>query len=426
MFKSFIARRNFLAAAMLTLSLFGPIEGVHAKSNAVLYAFKGGADGAEPLAGLIADKAGNLYGTTSSGGGSGCSGYGCGTVFKVAADGTETLLHAFAGGTDGAVPLSTLIVNRAGKFYGTTEYGGDGGCQGFFAGCGTVFVIAGDGSEAVRYSFRKDKRGAYPIAGVIADAEGNLYGTTAEGGKGRIERCNCGTVFTLPPHGSEVVLHSFSSRHQERAGAYPYAGLIVDHAGNFYGTTTQGGSNCNCGTVFRIAPDGTETVLHSFAAGGDGYSPGDGLVMDAAGNLYGTTLQGGGRGCGGDGCGTVFKLAPDGMKTVLYAFGGGDDGDGPAAQPIMDKSGNLYGTTVGGGGTGCAPFAGCGTVFKITPDGQETILHSFTGGSDGAIPGSGALIADKTGYLYGTTQEGGGTGCSYDGSGCGTVYKVKR
>jgi uncharacterized repeat protein (TIGR03803 family) len=253
--------------------------------------------------------------------------------------------------------------------------------------------------------------GNSPRAGLISDSSGNLYGTTEFGGA-----YEEGTVFKLAPDGTETVLYSFCAEINCTDGAYPLAGLIMDAAGNLYGMAPNGGTYGG-GTVFRLAPDGTETVLYSFCAQTnctDGGGP-TGLIADSSGNLYGTT----GRGGEGDckyGCGTVFKLAPDGTETVLHAFNGGSDGRTPLAGVIADNAGNLYGTTFYGGGTRC--HSGCGTVFKLAPDGTETVLFAFHG-RRGTNP-AGALLKSPHGLLYGTTQFGGASG-SY-----GTIFKIKK
>ena len=204
-------------------------------------------------------------------------------------------------------------------------------------------------------------------------------------------------------------------------GSEPYGNLVADKNGNFYGTTPFGGSNCGCGVVFKVAPDGTETVVHAFQGGADGYEPGGGVILDSNGNLYGTTTAGGGSSsCGTIGCGTLFKIAPDGRETTVYAFQGDNDGSVPSSSLLIDGADNLIGTT-GFGGTCQNGGGGCGTVFKVAPDGTETVLYSFKGGSDGDVPEAG-VITDKAGSLYGTTYYGGGTHCH--GLGCGTVFKL--
>lgn len=382
-----------------------------AQTLTTLYSFPGApGDGAELHGGVIADAAGNLYGTTFGGG----SGNGYGTIFKLTPTGTETVLHRFSG-DDGAGPASPLIADAAGNLYGTTTYGG------LNLG-GTVFKLTlnsdGTYSHSVLHNF-----GRYPVDGaaphgLIGDAAGNLYGTTTGGGASACGDLGCGTVFKFTPNldgtYSETVLHNFTGGSD---GQYPFGDLIADAAGNLYGTTFYGGgSGCNglgCGTVFELTPnlDGTysETVLHNFTGGSDGAAPTAGLLADAEGNLYGTTSEGGGRNrdCL-TGCGTVFKLTPnlDGTydERVLYSFGG-SDGQTPHAGLIADAVGNLYGTTFFGGVI--LPECGgwCGTVFMLTPSGTLRVLHSFNF-RDGANPTAG-LIADAAGNLYGTTRLGG-------------------
>ncbi len=391
--------------AMLTC-----VTAVHlARAGTVVYSFTGEADGNTPIAGVIKDRTGNLYGTTLSGGGyGGCGGFGCGVVFKLAPDGTETVLHTFKGGKDGGNPNAGLIVDSAGHFYGTTYNGG--GSKNCDIGCGTVFELAPDGAETILYSFAGKKDGAHPIAGLMTDEAGNLYGTT--GYRGSVtcnEGAGCGTVFKLSPEGALSTIHTFAGGSD---GAIPVAGLIQDRKGNLYGTTIfgGGGTDCagggdgGCGTVFEIAPSGEETILHAFA-GTDGSGPEGPLLSDRSGNLYGITVDGYGIGCGGVGCGTVFKLGRRGEFTTLHVFLGLEKGDGGfgTGNLIMDKSGNLYGTTTEGG-TGSLCAGGCGTVFKVEPDGTETVLHSFQG-SDGYGP-QGGLAADNKGHLFGTARGG--------------------
>jgi uncharacterized repeat protein (TIGR03803 family) len=314
------------------------------------------------------------------------------------------VLHRF-NVTNGAEPIAGLILDAAGNLYGTTLYGGA-------PGPGTVFKLApnADGSwtESILHSFN-GKDGERPEAGLIFDAAGNLYGTTSAGGALRLcQGHGCGTVFKLTPNAdgswTESILHSFIARPD---GKNPYGGLTFDAAGNLYGTTSEGGAY-GLGTVFKLAAnaDGswTESVLHSFK-GSNGAFPAGTLIFDGAGNLYGTTVQGG-NGCE-FGCGVVFELKPgsNGSWTgsVLHSFKG-SDGEYPDAGLIFDKAGNLYGTTNGGGA-----HRALGTVFRLTPntDGSwtESVLHSFNG-SDGAAPIAG-LIFDGAGNLYGTASSGG-------------------
>jgi len=415
-------------------------------------------DGFNPLAGLIVDRAGNLYGTTS-GGGSGTSP--AGTVFELSPSGsvgwTEKVLHNFNNnGTDGAHPFSGLVLDGSGNLYGTTTSGGSNGD-------GVVFELSPNGSggwtEMLLHSFNGTD-GGYPGAALIFDGSGNLYGTTENGGAN-----NFGTVFELSPNGSggwtETLLHSFNFNGSD--GVYPYAGVIFDAAGNLYGTTWEGGTYVY-GTVFELMPQPggswSETVLHSFQPNGvDGVSPQSaGLIVDAAGHLFGTTINGGrynvgtmfemshnGNGSwienvysfdynGTDGAtpdaslisdaagnfygttsnggtsaaGTAFEMSPNGSggwtEKLLYSFGEGLDGFNPEASLIFDAAGNLYGTTLGGS------MNGGGMAFKLSPNGSgswtETVLHSFSGGTDGSVP-YGALIFDGAGNLYGTTSSEG-------------------
>jgi uncharacterized repeat protein (TIGR03803 family) len=379
------------AAIIVNLSLAG-FASAQSKFK-VLYSFSGGLDGG-PRAGLVRDTVGNLYGTTKFGGpicqnpaGS------CGLVFKLARNGdgtwTESVVYAFTGSPDGANPVAGLIFDQAGNLYGTTAFGGDLSCGEPGLGCGTVFKVDQTGILTVLHTFSGGADGVSPYAGLIRDTAGNLYGTTYLGG-----RRNSGTVFELDKDGNETVLHSFISGGGGGSGYYPQAGLIRDAAGNLYGTTNVGGPSFY-GTVFKLRRDGNITVLHSFSSGEDGGAPYAGLIGDAAGNLYGTTYIG-----GVSGLGTVFKLDKDGNETVLQSFAGGADGSSPYTGLIRDPAGNLYGTTVYGG------TSNRGTVFKLDKDGNETVLHSFSFATDGGYP-YGGLIRDSAGHLYGTTTYGG-------------------
>ena len=409
--------KKFLGAAsaalmivVLTLVL-APAAGAAGKYE-VLHAFNG-KDGAEPFASLIFDAAGNLYGTTGSGGA-----YGPGTVFKLTpnADGrwTESVLHSFTGGHAQEGPMAGLIFDAAGNLYGTTAEGGA-------HGAGMVFKLTpntdGSWTESVLHSFNGSD-GSTPTAVLIFDAAGNLYGTTYIGGA----HDQLGTVFKLTPNAdgtwAESVLHWFNGKD----GANPSAGLIFDAAGNLYGTTSEGGAH-NSGTVFKLTPnaDGawTESVLHAFNSS-DGANPYAGLIFDAAGNLYGTALGGGELGlCSGgySGCGVVFKLTPnaDGSwrESVLYRFRGTRAGN-PQATLIFDAAGNLYGTAAGGYGS-----ANVGAAFKLSPnqDGSWTysLIHVFQGKP--ALYPIGGLVLGSGGTLYGTTDD-----CNADCA--GVVYQI--
>jgi uncharacterized repeat protein (TIGR03803 family) len=370
----------------------------------IIHQFRGGDDGAVPYyGGLISDGAGNAYGTTAIGGGV-CSDGGCGTVFKLTNDRKISLLYAFKGGSDGDVPYGGLLLDTAGNLYGTTTSGGGTGCTGY--GCGTVFKLAPDGTETVLYAFQGESDGYQPLGTLVMDASGNLEGTTAGGGAYN-SNCGqgCGTVFKVQPDGTKT-LYQFQGGTD---GYGPMGTLVLDSGGNLYGTTTLGGVQCNgiqfgCGTVFELTAGGQESVLYAFQGGADGDEPFSGVIADGSGNLYGTTVDGGVPGC----CGTVFKISTSGgPKTVLYSFQGGSDGALPYAGVVMDSDGNLYGTTEVGGGRGCKKLfgTGCGTVFKLTPDGTEAVLYSFSK-KHGEFPLAPVLLG-RNGTIYGTTSAGG-------------------
>jgi uncharacterized repeat protein (TIGR03803 family) len=361
--------------------------GAPAQTFSLLHQFRSGPGGINPTAGVVLDAKGNLYGTTLYDGA-----FAAGTVFKMNATGTEKVLHSFTGsGGDGAFPqYGTLARDSSGNLYGTT---GGGGIYDQFCpySCGTVFKIDASGKETVLYSFTGTSGdGTVPWGGVVRDPAGNLYGTTINGGA-----YGLGIVFKVDPTGKETVLYSFAGSSD---GGYPYAGLIRDAKGNLYGTTLFN-------SVFRIDPTGNLIVLYNFAGSPDGSLPEAGLIRDSAGNLYGTTYSGG---TGNNG--TVFKINAQGQEIVLYSFSGGTDGARPRHSSLVrDSAGNLYGTTWLGGSSGF------GVVFKLDPSGTETVLHSFSG-SDGKIP-YGTLVLDKSGNIYGTTYEGG----AYGG---GVVFKI--
>jgi uncharacterized repeat protein (TIGR03803 family) len=311
-------------------------------TETILHSFPGGDDGYSPEGGLIADVAGNLYGTTELGG----IAHNKGTVFTITSDGAETVLYRFTGGSDGGNPMGTLIADGAGNLYGTTYTGGA-------KKKGVVFMLAPDGSETVLHSFGSGKDGARPEAGLVADGQGNFFGTTFTGGS-----ADAGAVFKLAADGTETVLHSFGG---EGDGIGPAGELLADGQGDFYGTTQFGGAadrHCQigCGMIFKIGPDGREYVLYRFAGGQDGREPSSRLILDAQHNLYGTTLFG-----GAGNKGTAFKLAPDGTETVLYSFTGKTDGKHPSGPLLADaKFQHLYGETSEGGHTQ-------GVVYVITP-----------------------------------------------------------
>jgi uncharacterized repeat protein (TIGR03803 family) len=389
-------------------------------------------DGSILDGGLISDSQGNLYGVTNEGGSYECYASGCGTVFELSRSSSgkwkRIILYHFRGGSDGSNPMGSLIFDQSGNLYGTTELGGNSRCS--FAGpqgCGTVFELSpdrgGGWKEKVLYRFQGPPDGEYPESRLVFDGSGNLYGTAAFGGPCNLGDYGCGVVFELSPTSDgmwkETILYEFTGQSD---GSNPHAGLVIDAAGHLYGTTLLGGNaQAGYGVVFELtARSGgwKETVLHTFSGQGDGGGPMSSLVFDASGNLYGTTV-GGGSACN-YGCGTVFELAQvssqQWKEITLHAFGVGKDGASPRADLVFDDAGNLYGTTSSG-------YAGYGTVFRLSPtrggSWREHILHIFVGPPvEGAAPVAG-LIFGLDGKLYGTTSFGGPDG--YVG---GAVFEI--
>ena len=403
-----------------------------AQTERLVYVFTGpnNGDGSGPNDGLVADSAGNLYLTTSFGGTTDA-----GTVIELSppaapgGKGSESVLYSFtgsAGDGDGAYPFGNLVLDSAGNLYGTTFYGGaQSPCISGTVGCGTVFKLSppsvhgGSWTESVIYAFQGGNDGNGPVAGLVFDQAGNLYGTTF--GDGGV--VSDGTVYRLTPQSngswSETVLYRFS----ESDGGQPESGLILDQAGNLYGTTSAGGS-AGQGTVFELSPTAnglwTETVLHNFL-GTDGSSPGFGnLVMDSSRHIAGTTSAGGQYGGG-----VVFGLSPSlgGAWSYgrIHSFGGQpSDGSTPEAGLTSGAGRVLYGTTSQGGSDGC------GIVFQVSPPSGnvgwiETVLYSFQVNPhrvDGCTPE--APVIQYRGALYGTTSAGG------DSAGDGTVFEIHR
>jgi len=411
-------------SAVLVLLVFGVLLGsAWAQTESVLYSFP---NGYEPNGGLVFDQKGNLYGTTWFGGDDNN-----GVVYKLTPEGKETILYAFCPKgepcSDGEYPLASLVLDRNENLYGTASAGGRRKCFDGDYACGVVFKLTPKGKETVLYRFCAQDScadGRYPTAGVVMDQKGNLYGTTSYGGA--TKECpdsytGCGVVFKLSPKGKETILYHFCEQYNCTDGWYPISGVILDQKGNLYGTTILGGAHGQ-GTVFKVTPEGKETVLYSFCAQGgdqctDGAMPFAWPVLDQKGNLYGATRYGGaGNSCGDpSGCGVVFKLTPKGKQTVLHSFCAQQncaDGGEPNGLVLCPK-GILYGTTSYGG------EYGYGTVFKLTPKRKETVLYSFCAQdncTDGSYPEIG-LISDRTGNLYGTTEYGG----AYRG---GVVFKL--
>jgi uncharacterized repeat protein (TIGR03803 family) len=400
-------RASGLVVAAVVILALGAIQPAQAQTFKVLFTFNG-EDGLNPIGGLVRDHAGSLYGTTYFGGT-----YTNGVAFKLSKSGQETTLFNFNGGNNGGFPNSTLILDQAGNLYGPAEQGVHGG--------GVLFKLSPKGKEKVLYNFggcSNCRRPRGPQGALVMDASGNLYGATVFGGvKSKLLQCSqgCGTIFSFDTTGKRHVLYAFKG---EADGAFPTGSLLQDAEGNFYGTAGNGGDlSCpqfptlGCGTVFKLAKDGTFTILYTFTGGSDGAGPQPGLIMDRAGSLYGAANVGGNTICD-YGCGTLFKLSRNGKFTVLYTFLNGNDGDYPNGNLVRDSNGNLYGTTQGE-----IMNSGRGTVFKLTKAGVMTELHIFTGGADGGTPLSG-LIRDSDGNLYGTTYTSAGF------NGAGVVFEV--
>jgi uncharacterized repeat protein (TIGR03803 family) len=428
-----LSLRLTAAFAISILTLLGTATPTVAQQETLLHSFPSSSkDGYNPDAGLIMDSAGNLYGTAVFGGPGTCPAFaGCGAVFeltpKAGGGWTEKLLHTFtANGKDGFNPYGSLMLDAAGNLYGTTDGGG-------IYGFGTVFELTpkagGIWTEKVLHNFNNNgKDGLGPLAGLISDAAGNLYGTTGSGGSH-----GYGTVFELTPStgsaGTEKILHNFANNGAD--GTTPEAPLIFDAAGNLYGTTAYGGAY-GVGTAFMLKPSTggawSERNLHNFDINGtDGYYPSAGLVFDAAGNLYGTTFTG-----GANNLGTVFELAlmanGNWHETLPHTFSfsetstGMFDGSYPFAALASDGKGNFYGTTSTGGNSDQ------GAVFEMTPAAgggwTEATIYSFTfdlnGTTDGGVPMAG-LVFDTSGNLYGTTYFG---GAYVSGQAGGTVFEI--
>ena len=386
-----------------------------AQTFTVLHTFTGAGDGSVPLGSITLDARGNLYGTASSGGhnANGCVSFGspgCGTVFKLTRRSSGWIfspLYQFHGNSDGANPYSGVAIGPDGSLYGTTLFGG--------FGQGTVYNLRppartmgnafGSWSEKLVHTFSGGQDGSYPAFGtVVFDPSGSMYGTAELGGYECVDGGFCGTVFKLTRSGDHWTGTYFQFM-GNYGGGNPLSGVVLDAAGNLYGTTDIGNYDP---LDYQLTPNGsgwTETVLYDLGPFSD---PRGGVILDGAGGLYGTDVFG-----------MVYQLSPSGGSwhySLLYNFSGSS---GPWSGVVRDASGNLYGTTCGDG------THGQGSVFKLTRWGDswiETDVYDFTGGSDGACP-IGGIARDSTGNLFGTTMGGGGgSGCG--AAGCGVVWEI--
>jgi uncharacterized repeat protein (TIGR03803 family) len=369
----------------------------------VVYSFAGDEDGEYPSTDLVVDRAGNLYGTSVQGGE-----FGGGTVFQLTPSGTHTVLYSFTGGADGGQPYGGVTLDPKGNIYGATVVGGSGGaCE---DGCGVAYQLSYSGgawTQTVLHNFTGGDDGSGPGAGLTLDTKGNLFGMTPTGGA-----YGLGVIYQLKPERTGGwkfrVVHTFTGGDDGATGS---AGrLLLDDAGNLFGVATVGGAN-GSGTAFKL--ERTQhgnfemKTLYAFKGDPDAGFPYGALTFDQSGNLYGTTYYD-----GANELGTVYQLSnANGTWTeqVLYSFKGGTDGASPISSLLFDHAGNLYGTTSEGGAPGC----GCGTIFKLTPGDQgnwtESVVHAFTGIPDGAFPYNG-MVADRAGNFYGTTVHGGADG----------------
>ncbi len=395
-------------------------------SLSVLYTFTGGPDGKSP-SGVIENRSGDFFGTTALGGAPSCS-HGrddCGGVFElVSGTGAEFYLHVFATPSEGSGLESGVIQDPQGNLYGVATGGGDK------TGGGVVYRLNAAGAETILHTFDRVQgfqEGWFPM-GIIGDAAGNLYGSTYYGGSVICESTfeGCGVIFRIDSAGAYSALYSFTGPPTD--GSRPNGPPIRDGAGNLYGTTFYGGPatvvnyGLGAGTVYKVDPRGVETIVYNFNGVTDGGSPTSGVIRDNAGNLYGVAQETG-EGGGVSNNGVVYKLDTGGNLTVLYAFTGGADGGGPTGPLTLNPAtGDLYGTAGYGG------LHGGGVIFKVnSASGEETVLYSFTGLADGGEPQSAVILKSgangDTYQLFGTTYVGGDNNAC-DGDGCGTIYQL--
>jgi hypothetical protein len=438
----------FCAKLLLSFVALGTLlftgQAASAQSETTLYDFTGGTNGGAPEAGLIVDAQGHLYGTASGGGlPGGCLfSLGCGTVFELsgstAGGWTLTTIYTFQGGADGGDPDSTLLMDGSGNLFGETLGGGGSTSTCLNVGCGTIFELSPDGSgewtKKTLHEFLGGQDGSGPDGGLVLDAAGNLYGTTIQGGGTcAVTSAGCGIAFELIPQAGgrwkEAILHRFGISSTD--GFAPSGGMVFDARGNLFGTAGSGGSTSTecgvfgCGTVFELTQNAgkwTEKTLHAFDST-DGMNPESGVTISSAGNIYGTTFQGG-TGLGG----LVFELTPQGSGwrfNVLHQFNSFAAGVRPEAGVVLDAVGNLYGATEFGGNDleqcRLGSENGCGAIYELSATAfgtwKYTVLYLFSGNGDGNFAGA-TPVLDGEGNLYGTTI--------YDGLvvGSGSVFEV--
>jgi len=368
-----------------------------------LYDIPNGTGGEAPWSGVVADSAGNLYGTTVAGGDPDClGGFGCGVIYKLSKSRHYSVLYTFTdNGNEGYYLTSGVTLDSAGNLYGTAQYGGG-------SNAGVVYKLDTSNHLTVLHSFTGGDDGMSPsLAGVVLDSAGNVYGATTFGGAN-----NAGVAYKIDASGNETVLYSFKGG---KDGGAPN-NLVLDSTGNLYGSTQLGGNlSCNgglgCGVIFKLGGTKrqTETIIFRFKGGTNG-GLANSVTLGQDGNLYGTTFAGGDlTACSGQGCGTVYKLDPTTKHmTVFHGFNGTSDGNYIAQGVFRDSAGNLYGTAYDGGNAPACNDFGCGTVYKVDTAGNFSVLYTFPGGKHGLSPFS-VPISDSSGNLYATTNAGGTT-----------------
>ncbi len=428
--RKFSSLRCAVVAGALALFFLAGSSAAPAQTFSVLHEFSGGADGAGPDAGLTPDAAGNFYGTTGSGGSTGC-----GTVYRLVHGGSGWVfypIYEFSVADGAFLTAARVIFGPDGSLYGTTQYSGQGNCVAGGLGYGTVFKLQPPPTFCrsvtcywqltILYTFAGGSDGAIPWSEVVFDPAGNLYGTTVSGGTGSCQmgaQLGCGTVFKLTRNSNGTWTHSvlYEFQGSPNDGSAPFAGLTLDGAGNLYGTLDAGGSCQGCGAVFELSPSGSgwnEAILHFFDGAAGGGEPYGGLIFDASGNLYGATSYGG----AGD-YGTVYELTPQQGSwsfNQIYSFAVNQAND-PYSRLTFDAAGNLYGSSFFGGTNG-----GQGTIYELTPSNGSwnyTELHGFDLiGSDGGNP-YGAVVVDSSGHVYGTASSG-----PYPSPDAGVIFEI--
>lgn len=388
-------------------------------------------DGAQPGGQLLEASDGNFYGVTAAGGVHTCrpvSPIPCGTIYRITPGGSQQVIHSFGSSPNEGYSPGSPIQGRDGALYGVT---GNGGA---FGGGGTIYRLTLDGTYTTLHSFGGFDGDGLSPGGLVQGADGNFYGVTGSGGANHCDSIpqaggNCGTLFRMTPTGVTTILHSFGNGRAD--GFQPNGPLLLASDGNFYGTTQNGGANAcsqtgatnNCGTAFRMTPDGTVTILYSFGASlADGIAPAGGLIEGNDGALYGRTVSGGGGRCGwAFGCGTIFRMTKSGQVSLIHKFAPNSraEGDGPSSL-VLGRDGNFYGTTTSGGA-----FAADlnGTAFRLTPSGVYTILHSFGPLNEKPSAPTG-LIQGRDGAFYGVTAYNGTLGAVGARFGAGAVFKM--